>query len=91
MKTLLQSPTAENSLLSLYLPPHIAMSGSNSKRRVPPATASNPSKRFQPSNAVSNGNGEIPNPMEDKMMDEDLFLEETLIKYEEDEEALILL
>jgi len=29
--------------------------------------------------------------MEDKMMDEDLFLEETLIKYEEDEEALILL
>ncbi|MQL82061.1 hypothetical protein Taro_014541, partial [Colocasia esculenta] len=85
---------------SLLLPSRAApaMSGrGSSKRRAPvPSPATQPSKRFQPS---PGGNGhESPQVtqqrgagVEDEMMDEDVFLEETLLKYEEDEEALLLL
>ncbi|KAJ0976850.1 hypothetical protein J5N97_012324 [Dioscorea zingiberensis] len=73
------------------------MSGANTKRRGPPASAGAPSsKRFQGSNPGShnpNPPAQQPRPMaiEDEMMDEDVFLEESIINYEEDEEALLLL
>ncbi|KAH7681090.1 DNA-directed DNA polymerase protein [Dioscorea alata] len=73
------------------------MSGTSSKRRGPPAAgASAPSKRFQGNNAGSHNPspaGQQPRPaaIEDEMMDEDVFLEESIMKYEEDEEALLLL
>ncbi|CAL9046643.1 unnamed protein product [Musa banksii] len=71
------------------------MSGGNAKRRggPPPAPASNPSKRFQ----AGSQNPQTPQqPLngvaaEEDMMDEDVFLEETLLRYEEDEEAVLLL
>ncbi|XP_020588039.1 DNA polymerase delta catalytic subunit [Phalaenopsis equestris] len=75
------------------------MNAGSGKRRGLAAEASpNPSKRFQ-SGPPGPGNGK-PNPspavngineMEDDLMDEDVFLEETLLKYDEDEEALRLL
>ncbi|WOK97364.1 DNA polymerase delta catalytic subunit [Canna indica] len=69
------------------------MNGGSAKRRggVPP---SNPSKRFQPGNKNPQPQPQQQPPRdgvaaEDEMMDEDVFLEDTL--YEADEEALLLL
>lgn len=65
------------------------------KRRGAPAPSSNPSKRLQ-----HKGTAETPAfaqqqhagaAIEEDMMDEDVFLEETALKLEEDEEALLLM
>lgn len=68
--------------------------GGGSKRRgQAPSPASHPSKRSQP-NTGANGHESPQLPgagVEDEMMDEDVFLDESLLRYEEDEEALLLL
>ncbi|XP_078434058.1 DNA polymerase delta subunit 1 [Wolffia australiana] len=70
------------------------MSGSKRRGGFPNPAGGDP-KRFQ-SGAAPSGNvsPQLPQQgsaaMEDEMMDEDVFLEETLVKYEEEEEAHLL-
>ncbi|KAK8958305.1 DNA polymerase delta catalytic subunit [Platanthera guangdongensis] len=75
------------------------MSAGNGKRRGVAAQAPpNPSKRFQSGSPATGNRNPNPSPaangingMEDELMDEDVFQEETLFMYEEEEEALRLL
>ncbi|KAG0494350.1 hypothetical protein HPP92_005344 [Vanilla planifolia] len=76
------------------------MSAAKSKRRGPVAELpSNATKRLHsgsPVDGLRNPNPSSPfvagvNGMEDELLDEDVFLEESLLKYEEDEEAFRLL
>ncbi|XP_020676528.1 DNA polymerase delta catalytic subunit [Dendrobium catenatum] len=68
--------------------------GSVKRRGLAAEAPPKPSKRFQSGPGNGNPNPSPPlnviNEMEDDLMDEDIFLEETLLKYEEDEEALRL-
>lgn len=73
-----------------------AASGGGKRRGAAPSPGPNSSKRFQPSTGANGHDSpQLPQQrnmaVEDEMMDEDVFLEETLLKYEEEEEALLLL
>ncbi|XP_058089815.1 DNA polymerase delta catalytic subunit isoform X2 [Magnolia sinica] len=66
--------------------------GSSSKRRAPPPpSAPNASKRFQPQQQQQRPQSTVTMAEDEEMMDEDVYLEETLLQDEEflhDEEAL---